>query len=114
MTNRILAERGRGSGGGAARPMAGAPGRRILVCIALLCALTGCAAPPPAPAPRVETVYVPVERQSDARMPETPRFAVDELAIGAAPAEKMRMCYVEREQRKAYERTLVGELQKCW
>lgn len=84
---------------------------RCVMLVALL-AVAACATPP-TPAPRTETVYVPVERKTDVRMPETPRFAVDGLAIGAPPAEKMRMCYVEREQRKAYERELVGELQKC-
>ena len=58
-------------------------------------------------------MYVPVERKSDVKMPETPRFAVDGLAIGAPPAEKLRMCFVERDQRRAYEKELIGELGKC-
>lgn len=84
-----------------------------LVACALLAACASAPTPLPPPAPSVQKVYVPVESKCAAEVPQAPRFAVDEVAIGAPAAEKFRMCYVEREQRLGYERALLSALRQC-
>lgn len=74
--------------------------------VALL-ALGGCATAPPQ-APEVERVEIPVAVTPKRELPQAPRFAVEDLPLGAPLHEQAKMCYAEREQRRAYEIELVG------
>lgn len=74
---------------------------------AALLALGGCATAPPQ-APDVEKVLVPIEVTPKRELPQAPRFAVEDLPLGAPLHEQAQMCYAEREQRRAYEIELVG------
>ncbi len=76
----------------------------------IFAALTGCASVPESPRPPdVAKVSVPIKAEPKQRdLPERPEFIVDELPLGAPLREQARMCFAEREQRKAYERELEG------
>lgn len=75
----------------------------------LIFALVGCAAVPETPtAPDVVRVPIPVPVTPERKLPERPRFVVDDLPLGAPLHDQARMCFAEREQRKAYEIELEG------
>lgn len=77
----------------------------------LLMLVTGCAAVPETPsAPDVVRVEIPVKVEAKRKMPEKPRFVVDDLPLGAPLHVQAQMCFAEREQRKAYEIELEGAL----
>jgi hypothetical protein len=81
----------------------------FFVLIVLL--LAGCAAAPETPtAPNVVRVPVPFKDPEPKKreLPKKPRFVVDDLPLGAALHDQARMCFAEREQRKAYEIELEG------
>lgn len=75
------------------------------VCIV---ALAGCAALPESPTPPdVVRVSVPIRAEPKQRaLPEKPRFKVDALPLGAPLRDQARMCFAERDQRRAYETEL--------
>lgn len=76
----------------------------------LFALLAGCAAVPESPTPPdVVKVSVPLKAEPKKRdLPEKPAFLVNELQLGAPLREQARMCFAEREQRKAYEIELEG------
>lgn len=78
--------------------------------VALLLLLTGCASVPETPtAPDVRSYPVPIRAEPKQReLPEKPRFLVDDLPLGSTLADQARMCFAERDQRRAYETELEG------
>jgi hypothetical protein len=78
--------------------------------VLLVWMLTGCVAAPETPsAPDVVRVSIPLMVEPKRReLPERPRFLVDDLPLGAPLRDQARMCFAEREQRKAYEIELEG------
>jgi hypothetical protein len=74
-----------------------------------LMAAAGCATPPQTPiAPDVVRVEIPVKVEAKRDLPPRPDFAVNHLPLGAPLHEQARMCFAEREQRKAYEIELIA------
>ncbi|MDP3715560.1 MAG: hypothetical protein Q8R21_04025 [Burkholderiales bacterium] len=83
----------------------------ILFFVLLVLLLAGCAAVPETPrAPDVVRVPVPFKDPEPKKreLPKKPRFMVDDLPLGAPLHDQARMCFAEREQRKAYEIELEG------
>lgn len=82
----------------------------FLMFVLLVLLLNGCASVPETPtAPDVVRVTVPIRAEPKQReLPEKPRFLVDDLPLGSTLADQARMCFAERDQRKAYETELEG------
>ena len=78
--------------------------------VLLVLLLAGCTSVPETPvAPDVVRVLVPIRAEPKQReLPEKPRFLVDDLPLGSTLADQARMCFAERDQRKAYETELEG------
>lgn len=82
----------------------------FLFFVLLLLLLNGCASAPETPtAPDVRSYPVPIRAEPKQReLPEKPRFLVDDLPLGSTLADQARMCFAERDQRRAYETELEG------